>query len=98
MNRWVEGIHLAPSFYLKSDIRQARHRMQAYAVWLLKDPEKQGVVKGGPKGPTPPNVKEMCFKQICISVVPEVKHEASKESGTKTRVAGRNGREKYFPF
>ena len=42
MNRWVEGIHLAPSFYLKSDIRQARHRMQAYAVWLFKDPENQG--------------------------------------------------------
>ena len=53
MNRWVEGIHLAPSFYLKSDIRQARHRMQAYAVWLLKDPEKQGVVKGGQKGQHP---------------------------------------------
>ena len=51
MNRWVEGIHLAPFFLsYKSDIRQARHRMQAYAVWLLKDPEKQGVVKGGQKG------------------------------------------------
>ena len=57
MNRWVEGIHLAPSFYLKSDIRQARHRMQAYAVWLLKDPEKQGVGKGGQKGQRPPHLK-----------------------------------------
>ena len=42
---------LSPFFLsYKSDIRQARHRMQAYAVWLLKDPEKQGVVKGGQKG------------------------------------------------
>ena len=54
-------------------------------MWLLKDPEKQGVVKGGPKGPTPPHLKEMCFKEICISVVPEAKHEVSKESVTKTR-------------